>query len=199
VRQFFTVRFWLAVAAVVGLAALLWAVLPRSSSSVVGSTDEGDELVERDIDLIEPIFAVTGSVPFAMQDGVTDGNLELIIDGTRSLRIPPGTPGEITCEDFQELGTCAVAADMLGDAVLWFSLFPADLRNTINLPAIRELRDQNQVLLANGWVVRRADLVARNCDEDTTSLSDFVRTFGDDAISAWGVPDQRVIRVTCTP
>jgi hypothetical protein len=92
-----------------------------------------------------------------------------------------------------------VAADMLGDAVLWFSLFPADLRNTINLPAIRELRDQNQVLLANGWVVRRADLVARNCDEDTTSLSDFVRTFGDDAISAWGVPDQRVIRVTCTP
>lgn len=196
-RQFFTVRFWLAVGAVVGLLALLWAVLPRSSPPAVGTDVDGEQLVERDIDLIEPIFAVTGSVPFAMAGGVTDGSLELIIDGTRTLRIPSGTPGEITCEAFQELGKCAVAADMLGDAVLWFSLFPAELRNTINLPAIRELREQNQVLLANGWVVLRAEVVARNCDEDTTSLGDFVRTFGDDAVSAWGVPDQRVIRVTC--
>jgi hypothetical protein len=199
VRQFFTVRFWLTIAALVGLAGLLWWVLPRDRDfAAVDAPDEDASLpVERDIDLIEPLFSAAGSADLV--DGRTTGELQLVIDAARNVRIPPGTTGEITCATLDQVGTCAFAADLLGEAVLWFSVFPGDARGTLNLPAVRELRDQNQVLLANDWVVPRAEVVTRTCDQDTTSLGDFVRTFGDNAVAVWSVSAQRIIRVVCTP
>jgi hypothetical protein len=201
VRQFLSVRFWVTLAALMGLAAALWVFLPRSSAPAADTPAVPDVGVpaEHDIDLIEPLFAVTGTSDFAIADGVTEGELRLVIDGTRNATVVAGTPGEITCETLGQGGTCAFAADLLGDAVLWFSIFPADARGTINLPAIRELRDENRALLANDWVVLRSSVVTRSCDEDTTSLADFVRTFGDEAVSVFSVPEQRIIRVVCRP
>jgi hypothetical protein len=199
VRQFFSVRFWLTIGALVGLTALLWAVVPRGAdgSSLQPQPDTPDAPVERDIDLIVPLFSAAGSADLV--DGRTTGELQLVIDAARNVRIPPGTAGEISCDALDQVGTCAFAADLLGEAVLWFSVFPGDARGTINLPAVRELRDQNLVLLANDWLVARDDVVTRTCDEDTTSLSDFVRTFGDEAVAVWSVASQRIIRVVCAP
>jgi hypothetical protein len=196
VRQFFTVRFWLTIAALAGLLLAVWALAPRDDAP---QADSGDELIERRIDLIEPLFAISGPADFAMVDGVAGGELALVIDGSRNLRVVAGTPGEISCTATDQIGQCAVAVDLLGDAVLWFSIFPSTSQTSIELPAIRELRDESEVLLANDWVVRRNDVVARTCDEDTTSLGDFVRTYGDEAVSVWGVAEQQVVRVSCRP
>jgi hypothetical protein len=197
VRQFFTVRFWMAIAALGGLAAAVWVIVPDDDAPQVDSS--GDGVVERRIDLIEPLFAISGPSDFAMVDGTAGSDLALVIDGARNLRVVAGTPGEITCTGTDQVGQCAVAVDLLGDAVLWFSIFDSTSQTSIELPAIRELRDQSEVLLANDWVVRRNESVIRTCDEDTTSLGDFVRTFGDEAVSVWGVSEQQINRVSCRP
>jgi len=53
------------------------------------------------------------------------------------------------------------------------------------------------VRLANDWVVRRADRVERSCPADTSSLTDFIRAYGDSATATFNFESQRVVRVTC--
>ena len=55
------------------------------------------------------------------------------------------------------------------------------------------------VQLANDWVVPHADVVRRDCDEDTTSLTDFMDRFGERATSVYSLDDQQIVRVVCTP
>ena len=93
-----------------------------------------------------------------------------------------------------------IAADVLGDAVLWFSILPNEPRNLITLPAVLDVRDGGNVLLANGWVIRRAPSLARDteaCDTDTVSLSDFIERFADRSTSTYNMDQQRVTTVTC--
>jgi hypothetical protein len=56
------------------------------------------ELIERRIDLIEPIESAT-RVGFALSpSGVTTGFVDLTLDAERVLRIVPGTLGQIDCD-----------------------------------------------------------------------------------------------------
>lgn len=203
-RQFFTWGFW---ASLLGLAALFVGLLAVTGRGDAGAGDLQDlvpdnvvlDPPERQIDLIAAIFLAQADPGFAIVDGLTTAAMQLRIDGTRYMNIPVGTPGENRCRRIDQLVQCAVAADLLGDAVLWFSIVPVGQRNTVELPAVTDILDGNRARLANGWVVSRADVLKRNCDRDTNSTRDFIRRFGVNATSTFSIDEQRLLSVTCTP
>ena len=120
-------RVPLAVAA--GVAVLLlgngiYASLNNNAVSV--ATD-----VRHKVDLVASVNTVTADANWK-QDGVTSGAVaQLSLDDMRVLTIPEGTlvddyDGMAKCEDFTTPNACVLLADMLGDAVVWFALVPAD-------------------------------------------------------------------------
>jgi hypothetical protein len=197
VRQFLTMRFWMTLVALLALTGLVYVGTrsdPRSDSVIAASTT----LAERHIDFVAPVDSVNGAAGFAMQHGRTGGQLQLVIDGTRTMVVQPDTPGEITCPDLTTVGQCVVAADLLGDAVLWFALIPAEPRPSVTLPGIAQLRDDNVVELTNGWVLERAANVDLNCTDDVASLTEFVRRFKSTSTTTFSFGTQQIVRATCT-
>ncbi len=206
-RTFVSWRFWLTLAALAGLTfGLLQLTKDEEAAAVPGdgvatattppdAVDPGPPV--REIDLIAPVFLVQADPGAQLVDGVTTAAIQVRVDGFRYMEIVAGTPGENRCADLDELASCVVAADLLGEAVLWFSFLPAGPRNTAVLPPIVELLEGAQARLANGWIVHRADEVDRDCDDDTTSLSDFVRRFGPGSVTTYGIDAQAVVAVVC--
>jgi hypothetical protein len=198
-RQFFTLGFWLSLLALAGLTAGLLA-LTRDDGEV-------DELLpdigipalpeEREIDLIGMVFLAQADSGFAIVDGRTTGDLQIRIDGFRYMNVMAGTPGENRCAALSELAQCAIAADLLGEAVLWFSIVPLSPRNLVELPGPSGLREGNRLQLTNGWIVDRAEIVERDCEEDTSGLTDLIDRFGADATTVYSLDEQQVVRVTC--
>ena len=195
-RQFLSLRFWLTVLALVGSAAVLALVLGGGDApaSEIGAATDGES---HEVNLIAAVQAVTEGVGFAMVDGRATADLELRLDEQRSMLVTSGTPGEVLCGTLDQPGTCLVAADLLGDAVLWFSVVPGETGAEVDVPGVVELMGDNTVRLANGWVVRRASLVTRTCDAETTSLSNFVDTYGESATSVFDLATQVVVEVVC--
>jgi hypothetical protein len=193
VRQLFTLRFWLAVGALVALAAVALAVRSFGGASSATSAD----VVGRRIDLVQWVFQATAAKGFEVKDGVTTADLSLQLDGARTMVVKAGTPGEVKCDDLLLPGRCTVAADLLGDAVLWFSIVPGGPDATIELPAVAELVSGGWVRLSNDWVLRHAPRVERSCSADTSSLTDFINTFGERARSTFDYETQRIVKVTC--
>ncbi|MDO8364890.1 MAG: hypothetical protein Q7V88_18515 [Actinomycetota bacterium] len=201
-RQFFTLRFWLTIAALGGLALGVVAFVhsrepeaaerPASGGNGFGA---GGEL--RTIDLVSWVYSAVPSDDFEIVGGRTTADLALILDGTRTMVVKAGTPGDIDCPRLDEPGQCTVAVDLLGDGVLWFSIVPGTPGATVQLPAVREILDDGWLLLANGWVVRHADTVDRQCSEEATSLADFIDLYGDRARATFSFEQQKVVKVTC--
>lgn len=194
-RQFFTWGFWLSLLALGGLTMLLLAVArddPTIERVVAQATPP-----EHTIDMIGMVFLAQADSGFTIDQGATTGHLQIRVDGYRYMNIAPGTPGENRCAALDQLATCAVAADLLGESVLWFSIVPLSPRNIVTLPAIAELRDGGGALLTNGWIVPRAETVKRVCEDDTTSLADFVRRHGPGSTTQYSIDDQAVVSVTC--
>lgn len=196
-RQFISLRFWLSLAALAGLFLVLLLVFNRTTPPTGVQASSDDEPVTHEIDLISWVFGITPETGFAFDDGRTTADMALQLDGTRTMVIKAGTPGEIDCPDLTAIATCTVAADLLGDAVLWFSIIEGPPGQTVQLPAVREMLDGPFVLLENDWVVRRAGKVDRSCPEDTSSLSDFIATYGDRATSTFNFESQMITKVTC--
>lgn len=208
-RQFVTWGFWLSLLA---LCALVLGVLRLTGG--VGGDDTGDAAVlrpvsgtgavaadgtpqERRIDLVALVYEAQADPGFDIVDGVANATMQIRIDGLRSMDILPGTPGENRCGALGQLAACAVAADLLGDAVLWFSILPLEQRNTVLLPEVSDLLDGGTALLANGWIVDHAPALTRVCDEDTSSFSDFQRRFREGSITTYSIDEQRLVAVTC--
>src|SRR6185312_4017293 len=176
VRQFITVRFWLALLAVVVLLGLVYVTTrgePKGDKVIAASSGP----VTRNVDFVAQVFSFTGAPGFAIDKGRTNGELQLVIDGSRTMVIQDDTPGEIECNHLAEIGQCVVVADLLGDAVLWFAVVPFEQSQSITLPGIARLDDQNVVELTNGWVVHRAPVVDLDCTDDVSTLADFVRRY----------------------
>lgn len=200
-RQFVTWQFWLTLAVLVALPVGLWVVLRDDVGAAPAAVVDVDAAAlpegGRRIDVILPVYGAQADAGFAIVDGFTTASMQLAIDGYRTVKIAPGTPGENRCPDLDQLVRCAVAADLLGDAVMWFSIVPRGPRDTVELPAPREFQDGDRLLLANGWSVPHAPRVKRNCPQETTSLDEFMRTFGDAATSSYGFSAQAIVTVTC--
>ena len=196
-RQFVSPRFWLAIAALLGLTYGLWYVLVRKDDTVaVLGIPAKAAVAEHRINLMQPVYSIQADQGFAIVDGVASGEMHLALDATRTMVVKAGTPGDITCSKLAEINQCIVAADLLGDAVVWFSLIPNPQHASLLLPGVTEVRKDNWVLLANGWEVARNEVVERNCD--ATGLDDFVRQFGGTlSTSTFSFALQEITKVTC--
>ncbi len=196
-RQFVSFRFWLSVAALLGLTYGLWYVLVRKDDSVAVIGQPAHEAVtEHRINLLLPVYGIQAEPGFAMVDGAANGEMRLALDATRTMVVKAGTPGQITCAKLAEINQCVVAADLLGEAVVWFSLIPNPQRANLVLPGVTEVRKDNWVLLSNGWEVARNEVVERNCD--AAGLDDFVHQFGGSlSTSTFSFEQQQIVKVTC--
>ena len=195
-RQFFTWRIWAAFGALAGLALLLLVVLPDSAAS---NEPASSGIEPRQIDFIALVFQVTTSDDFLINDDVvTSGSADLVIDGQRTMHIFEGTLGSNDCPN-SGVAQCAVLADLLGEAVVWFALVPLQDGLKVAAPAIVDLLGNGIVQLSNGWLLRTAEQVDRKCAQETGSLSEFVSKFGPESVTAIDVSMQRITSVTCSP
>jgi len=156
------------------------------------------ELIERRIDLIEPIASATGTTDASLSPaGVTTSPIELTLDTERVLSIAPGTHGEITCDELDVANRCAVLADMLGNAVVWFAILPQSARATVELEPIIDL-DDGRAVFENGWRIPYAPVIERDCgNEDIPTFSDFLRRFGPDSVTIVDLESRQVTTVRC--
>lgn len=194
-RELLSWRLVAALAALAGLAFL--------ASSILDDDDELEAIIdpaprERRIDLIAPVIAPLPSDDFEIDDdGLTVGYLDLLLPGDRTMRVAPGTPGEITCDEFEEFDGCGVLADVLGDAVVWFALVPQAEDATAELPPIVDL-DEGYAVLENGWLIAYPPVIERECgDIDIPTFSDFLDDYGPDSVSIVDLNLQQVTRVRC--
>jgi hypothetical protein len=195
-RTFVSWRFWLTLLALAGLTYGLLQVTKDRDVAAEPSPAE-TRTGERRIDLVAPVFLIQADPGAAIVDGVTTGRIQIRVDGFRYMNIAPGTPGENRCPDTTELAKCVVVADLLGEAVLWFALLPAEPRNELTLPQIEELRDGSLALLSNGWLVRHAEVITRDCDDDVSSMAEFLRDHRDGSTSTFDLDDQEIVSVAC--
>jgi hypothetical protein len=195
VRQIFSWRFVAAVAALAALALMARAILTDDTSieAVIEPVT-----IERKVDLIDPILSATQSPDFAVAPGgVTTGFLDLTLDAERVVRIVPGTLGEIDCDELDGTNRCAVFADMLGDAVVWFAILPQAPRATVELPPIVDLVD-GLAVFESGWRIPYAPVIERDCEgEDIPTFSDFLRLFGPDSVTIVDLESRQVTAVRC--
>jgi hypothetical protein len=209
VRQFLTWQFWLSLAALAALTIGL-VVITRTTetdeetlvAAALGdsSTESAGVKSEQPIDLIVLVFAAQADPGFDIVNGRSTARVVIYIDGFRYMDIPAGTPGENRCGELDKLARCVVAADVLGDAVLWFSFLPLEPRNLITLPGISGIRDGNKAILQNGWLVTRAPVLQRDteaCGTDTVGLNDFLERFAEQSITTFNMDEQRITKVTC--
>jgi hypothetical protein len=198
VRQFITARFWITIVVLAALGLMTFQMFRWSTHSSTGLTAPTTGTVHR-IDLVSRVYTVSAAPNFAVTDGRTTANMALTLDGTRTMAITPGTPADISCTNTTPNG-CVVAAQLLGDAVLWFALVDAsatDTASAVTLPGVVELIGTTQVRLANDWLVNRSTTVVRSCADDTASLKDFVSTYGDKATASFDLTSQKLVKVTC--
>ena len=194
-RQIFNWRLVAALAALAALALLARAILTDDAS--IEAVIE-PEVIERRIDLIEPIQSATQSATFAVApSGVTTGFLDLAVDAERVVRIVPGTLGEIDCDELDVSNRCAIFADMLGDAVVWFAILPQAPRATVELAPIIDLND-GLAVFESGWRIPYAPVIERECrGEDIPTFSDFLRRFGPDSVTIVDLESRQVTAVRC--
>lgn len=193
-RALFSLRTLAAVVALVLLVVVVRQLVPDA-----GPVDEGSTpgVAHHRVDLIVPVAEAVPAAGFTIDDeGRTTADLALVIDAQRTMYIAAGTPGEVSCPAVPTSG-CSVAVDLLGDAVLWFSLVEGGAGKNLVLPATVELLEDGHVVLANGWEVPHAFKVERRCAEETTSLTAFITRFGDTSSTTFDLETQEVVRVTC--
>ncbi len=200
-RQIFSVRFFAAVGAVVGLFFLLTSVF-ATRAAIEGSDGAGEVATLRRIDLVDRLQEVRPA-PIALDDdGFTVGSTELVLDPSRIVTVVPGTLGEIHCDPLATPGGCALVVDLLGEAVVWFAVVPAGAATSgVPLPAIDTL-DEGLATLVNGWQVRYAPVLDRRCttpggEEEFTSYRELRDTLGDDFTALFDTAEQRLTAVAC--
>lgn len=207
--QFISGRFWLTIGALLGLTlatALITGQFGGDDDAIpTGELVVGDG-VSPDVHFVAPVVSAQGAAGFAVVDGRTTADLALVIDASRTMVIRRGTPGSFDCGDVIQPGSCVVAAHLMGDAVLWFSVVPslgvvtgadAAALESVKVPGVVELLPDGWVRLANGWVVRHASVVDRFCEEETTSFRDFIGQFGAAATATYDLVTQEIVKVSC--
>lgn len=194
-RQVLTWRFVAALGAVVGLALFVNAMFlgPDTVATVIGK----ESPMERRADLVSLVLETRQSEFGVRRDGTTRGRLTLALaPDRREITIYPETPGEVTCEQLDEFGQCAVLAGLLGDTILWFALVPMGPSFTFELPPIVSL-DGGFATLVNGWRVPYATIIDRRCDSPAESFSEFLELVGRDHRSVYSLGERRITAVVC--
>lgn len=161
------------------------------------------------IDVVASVNSINVDSAWSQEGGVTRGGaMRLSLDDLRVLTVQEGTLaakyGSITaCTDFAKPNACVLLADMLGDAVVWFALVPSDAlagREFLTLPGLVDMQaNGDDGILRNGWVVKLATPVKRECgDVSTSSLRDFITRFPDQlSKTVLNLTTDNVVSVKC--
>ena len=196
-RQFFTFRFWLSIVAVLALLGVLYLNVRDAD---VGKSAEAGGPTAREVDTVTRVLGARLDPGWTVRDGVTVGTAEIDTGYGATLSIRPGTFGQLQCDALATPGGCYLMADMLGTAVVWFVVLPyPDTADRAALPAIELLLDDvTAAQLTNGWILPLAGVVDRSlCSEDTTSLTNYVRKFGDRGTTILDVAKGEIVGVDC--
>ena len=195
-REIFSLRFFAAIGAVIASFLIASAVV-GGGAEVVSEEEVTAQLIRR-VDLVERVerFQDDGA-SFAVQDGVAVNGTVLVLDERRSARIVPGTPGEDRCPIGRRIGACALIADLLGEAVIWFRLEPVAPGGVVDFGPIVSL-DDDVATLADGLQLPYAPVLARRCDTEFDSFSAFRRELGESFVSRYTLSERRLTDVICT-
>ena len=195
-REIFSLRFFAAVGAVIA-SFLIASALVGGAPEAVSEGQVAAQLVRR-VDLVERIerFDDDGA-PFAVSDGVAVNGTVLIIDDRRSARIVPGTPGEDRCPIGRRIGACALVADLLGEAVVWFRIEPVEPGGVVDFGPIVSL-DDDLATLADGLQLPYAPVLARRCATEFESFTAFRRELGEAFVSRYTLVERQLTDVICT-
>ena len=195
-REIFSLRFFAAIGAVIASFLIASAVV-GGGTEVVSEEEVTAQLIRR-IDLVERVerFQDDGA-SFAVQDGVAVNGTVLVLDERRSARIVPGTPGDDRCPIGRRIGACALIADLLGEAVVWFRLEPVAPGGVVDFGPIVSL-DDDVATLADGLQLPYAPVLARRCDTEFESFSAFRRELGESFVSRYTLAERRLTDVICT-
>jgi len=167
------------------LVAVTFLLVTRDSSSDISVTQTLHK-----IDLVASVDSINVDSAWSQENGVTRGGaMRLSLDDLRVLTVQDGTLtaeyGSVpACSDFAKPNACVLLADMLGDAVVWFALVSSDAlagQEFLTLPGLVDMQaNGDEGILRNGWVVKLATPVKRECgDVTTSSLRDFITRFPD--------------------
>ena len=186
------------------LVAVTFLLATRDSSSDISVTQ-----TLRKVDLVASVVSINVDSAWSQDGGVTRGGaMRLSLDDLRVLTIQDGTLtakyGLMSpCTDFVKPNACVLLADMLGDAVVWFALVPSDAvagQEFLTLPGLVDMQENgDEGILRNGWVVKLATPVKRECgDAVTSSLRDFITRFPDQlSKSIVNLTTDNVVSVKC--
>ncbi len=144
------------------------------------------------VDLVASVNAINADSNWSQNaERTTGGSIRLSLDDLRVITVPPETlvddyDAVAACTDFVTPNACVFLADMLGDAVVWFALVKSDAvsgREFLRLPGLVDMQSNgDEGILRNGWILRLATPVKRQCEnQDTSSLRDFINRFPDTA------------------
>ena len=176
---------------------LLGALAVLLAAVAFSVTRDSTRVIEADtkrftVDLVASVDAINVDSNWSQSgERTSGGSIRLSLDDLRILTVPPETMVDdydavTACTDFVTPNACVFLADMLGDAVVWFALVKADAvsgREFLRLPGLVDMQSNgDEGILRNGWIVKLATPVKRQCENiDTSSLRDFINRFPDTA------------------
>jgi hypothetical protein len=193
-RQIFSIRFFAAVGAVVGLFLIVMLVVRGDDEIAVAPPPAAPPT--REVDYVDWVYSST-EPDFQVRNGRAAADTQLVIDASRRLDIKRGTLGEQHCPRWGEVVECAFLADLLGEGVVWFAIVPIGPNRTVPLPAIDTL-DEGVATLVNGWQVPYQPILDRLCgDDEYSSYSELRETLGDNFTSVYSIDEQRLVAVQC--
>jgi hypothetical protein len=194
-RQVLSWRFVAALGALAGLALLISAVFVGRDT--VARVAERSGPSARRADMIALVMDADAENFNIRRNGLSRGRLTVQTHLDRTATIFPGTPGTNTCDELNRSGGCAILAQTLGDAIVWFALVPTSVNFMLELPAIESL-DGGYAQLVNGWQVPYAPVIDRSrCDSPAESFSEFLRDVGRQHRSQYSLLGGELVSVTC--
>jgi hypothetical protein len=192
-QQVLSWRFLASIAALLGLLLLVIVLFGRGGSATDSS--QARPLI-REIHLLEQIESARAEAFGVRPDGRSRGLLMLGLRDGREMRIVEGTFGENKCGTRILPEECAVAANLIGDAVVWFALLRIDPGGTIAFPAI-DVLDGGRAQLVNGWRLPYAPVLDRRCAVEFSSYREFRRILEDGFTSIYSLEEERLVAVVC--
>ena len=179
-------------------------LVTRGTSSTISMTKTLHK-----IDLVASVNSINVDSTWSQETNFTTGGaIRLSLDDLRTVTILEGTMTDDyssfpACTDFVTPNACVLLADMLGDAVIWFALVPSDeiaSRELLTLPGLVDMQaNGDEGILRNGWIVKLATPVKRECgDTATSSLRDFITRFPDQlSKTIMNLTTDNVVSVKC--
>ena len=197
-RALLSLRF---VAAVAGLFVLLFIVQSITATDEQDvdqvATESVDSPVARVMNLAERLDRSTARFAVA-PDGTAASTATFTIEGQRSLTIVEGTPGVNDCSIVElAQGNCVIFADLLGEAVVWFSLQPVVDDDHVVLPAVIGFENE-LAILGNGMRLQHAPAFIRRCPNEYVSFIEMRTEVGTDFVTWWSLEDAELTDVVCT-